>query len=99
MADSKSFSAEVESAASEVTERSPLFLRRFIICRFFVDDLLGWAATFRLRNEILNLGAENDGAARHIDCRQPAPADQFNNGLLRYASDSGGFARGNPLPA
>jgi hypothetical protein len=88
MTDSTAGAAGFEPATSTFTDRSSLFLGGFIICRFFADDLLGGAATFQLRNEILHLGAENDGAARHIDCRQSAPADQVNNGLLRYASDS-----------
>jgi hypothetical protein len=50
----------------------PLFFGGFISSRFLANGLLGWAATLRLRNEILNLRTENDGATRHIDCRQSA---------------------------
>ena len=80
-----------------MTDRSHYFLEGLSFVDFLLATCLEGAATFRPRNEILNLGAENDGAARHIDSRQSAPADQINNGLLRYASDSCGFGLRNPI--
>jgi hypothetical protein len=50
----------------------PLFLGGAISGGFLANGLVGWAATLRLRHEILNLSTENDGALPRIDCRQPA---------------------------
>jgi hypothetical protein len=45
--------------------RAPLFLELFLFGRFQTGCIHWWAAKLRLRNEVLNLGAENESPARH----------------------------------